>query len=481
MNAYFWLLFAVFFIGMPGFSYAQPTYAPNESDANGQKTGYWVNKDSEGRIVSRGNYVEGRRDGDWRFYISPISRISKGQEPDVVGFYTNGVKSGEWQYTESRSKVILKGSFLDDQMSGRWTFYDQKGNRLAEGGFNNGVREGLWGFYRGKQIMSAGTYSNGQKTGIWQSNYYTEDSSTHIVGAYDYSNGSKNGRFEHYKVVRHKKFPTTEVLVGTGTYLNGKKTGRWIEYSGGLRGEKVETGVYDGSGTRTALWDITIDGKKSEEISYANGKKQGSYTAYHDNGNPRYVSSYERGREQGFFTLYYPSKIMKERGAYTLLEKSGEADTIFKKILLPYEFAFRLVDIEFENYNYNAIEWIEDIDYSADGNELIRRYEDFLTYGQGKSLQVDKIVRTDLQTVRVGDYKSYYENGKVKLEGKYLPEIYTTRIGDMNYTDYARDGEWIEYDDFGNPLRIFTYDKGELKKVTDGNKNELPLEQNRLK
>ena len=460
-------------------SQAQPTYAPNETDPNGQKTGYWVHKDAEGRIISRGRYVEGRRDGEWRFHMFPVSR--RGDAPDIIGHYINGVKTGEWQATHPTEKFILKGSFTDDQMSGRWTYYNSNGSRLAEGAFNNGIRDGIWVFYRGNQIMSAGNYSNGLKTGLWRSDYYTEDSSTHIVGAYDYSNGQQNGQFQHYKVVRHKKFPTTEALVGTGSYLNGKKTGRWIEYDGGERGEKVETGVYDGDGTRTGPWDVSINGQKYEELSYANGNRQGGYIAYFDNGNPRYISSFEQDFESGSFTAYFPSKVMKEKGSYTIYEKGDRIDTQFYKINLPFELALRLVDIEFENYNLNAINWVKNVDISIDGNELNNRYTEFLSYGSSKTLRVEKINRQNRLSVRVGDYKAFYENGKVKIEGRYHPSIYTTKIGELNYMDFARDGIWKEYNESGDLTRQFLFDKGELKTVTDGLGDPLPLEENRLK
>lgn len=444
---------------------------PNLKDGNGIPSGQWAHKDSDGKILSKGLYKEGKREGEWRFYLSPIGRYAS--EPDIVGMYENGVKNGDWQYTDSRTKVLLKGKFANDQMQGVWTFYDNKGRKLAQGEYTDGIRNGHWTLFRNNAPMANGYYENGLRAQSWKFDYYLDDSTVHIVGAFDYSGGGRTGNFEHFKVVRHPKFPREETLVGKGAYQNGRKTGRWIEYTPGLRGEMIETGYYDGEGRRTGVWHTTVDGRMFQECGYNDGLKQGQFKSYNENGTTKYISSYENGLEHGYFTAYYDNGKVREKGAYTLLEQEATGDTTYYKIELPYEFNFRLVDLDFEKFNYNAIKWIADMDYSIAGDELNRRWEEALQYGQSRTLRIADVARTQKQVVRVGEYKSFYENGQVKLEGSYYPTLKVTTTNGSTTREFARDGEWKEYDETSHLRKIYTYQQGELLKVTDGNGAEL--------
>lgn len=478
----FLLLLSLFGFGANFSVFAQPV-RPNQTDANGTRVGLWEFKDKNGKLLSRGKYdSNGQRDGEWRFYISPVGRHT--QEPDVVGNYRGGQRHGEWQCIDSRTRTLLRGRYADDKMIGSWTYYDRKGRKLATGQFNEqNIRHGEWTVFRNNSPMSKGQYDNGVQNGRWAFDYYHEDSSTHVIGTFDYANGTRAGEFQHFKVLRHPKFPTQETLVGHGSFQNGKKTGRWIEYTAGFKGERIETGYYDGNGKRTGAWETTINGHTAQECYYNDGKRQGTFKTYFENGKPKYVSSFERDLEHGFFTSYYESGKMKEKGAYTLLEKADASeDTIFYKIELPYEFNLRLIDADIENFNYNCIAWIADVDYSIPAEELEKRYTEALSYGQSGGLRVAEIIRNDKQAVRVGEFKSFYENGKVSLEGRFLPYFHVTKISETSTEkSYARDGIWKEYDELGYNRKNYYYDKGELRKVVDGNGKDLSIKDNRLK
>lgn len=474
------LLFAVFYLFSVA-TFAQPT-RPNQTDASGQKTGFWEKKDADGKLLWRGKYENDQRQGEWRFYFSPIARYT--QEPDIVGFYQDGQRHGEWKIIDTRSRNLLRGKFLYDKMAGEWTYYDKKGRKTASGTFNEqGVRHGLWTIYRNNTPMSKGTYNNGVQDGLWAYDYFHEDSLVHVVGTFQYSNGTANGKLQHFKVIRHPKFPPQESLVGHGELQNGQKTGRWIEYTAGFKGERIETGYYDGTGLRTGAWETTINNRSAQECYYNEGRRQGSFKTYYENGKPKYVTSYERDMESGFFTSYYETGKIKEKGAYTTLEKDeANDDTLFYKIALPYETILRFIDTDYENFNQNCIKWITEADYNISGEQLDARYQEALSYGQSPTLRVEKIIKNDKQSVRVGEYKSFYDNGKLSLEGRFLPYFYVTQVSE-NSTEkgYARDGVWKEYDELGYNRKTYYYDKGQLRKVIDGNNKDLNIKENRLK
>lgn len=278
--------------------------------------------------------------------------------------------------------------------------------------------------------MAQGIYDYGLLSNLWLYDYYHEDSLVHIKGRFDYSQGQGNGNFEHYKVLRDPKFPTQESLVGHGTYSNGKKSGRWIEYSPGLKGEKIEIGHYDGTSQRTGLWETTINGKRSQDAYYNEGRLQGSFQSYYENGKHQYVSFYEGGMESGAFTSYYESGKIKEKGFYTIANQEFIEDTIYYKIELPYEFNFMLIDsVDLETFNYNAISWMNDMHYNLSESTLYSHWKEALIYAKTGVLKIDKINKKYKHSVRTGEYKSFYESGNLHLEGNYQPFfIYKKRV-----------------------------------------------------
>ncbi len=458
----------------------------NRTDDTGQRIANWEIRGKDERLNARGAYVSGQRDGEWAFFFSPIGRFA--QSPDIKGSFNAGIRSGEWEILESRSRNLLKGSMQDGRMAGKWRYYDKKGRVLAEGYFNeNNMREGKWTIYRNGSPMCTGAYQNGERVGEWAFDYYHEDSSIHVIGTLNYSGGARTGNFQHFKVVKHPKFPTSEVLVGHGLFQNGKKTGRWIEYAGGFKGERIETGYYDGGGKRTGNWETTINGRTAQECAYNDGQRQGAFKTYYENGKVKYITSFERDLEHGFFTSYYENGKIREKGAYTVLESAstGAGDTIFYKVELPLEVMPRLIDDiseDADQFNFNCIAWISDMESSLPLSEVERRYKEALQYGRAGALRVQEVRRKDKISVRVGDFKSFYENGQISLEGRYLPFLYERKVSETSTEkDFCRDGEWKAYDDLGNVQKVYHFERGELKKVTDGGGGEISLEDNQLK
>ena len=474
------LTFALLFLHSN--SFAQPK-RPNQTNEYGVKVGHWQYKDSNGKIMYEGHYnEEGKRDGEWYFYLAPVKRHTT--EPDLIGNYKNGEKHGDWQYIDAKTRNLLKGKFLNDQIAGEWIYYDKKGRKLASGYFNsNFMRHGQWVIYYNNAPMTKGLYDNGLLSGQWLYDYYHEDSTVHIKGDFNYNAGNRTGYFEHYKVLRDPKFPIQESLVGHGAYSNGKKTGRWIEYSPGLKGEKIEIGHYDGNSQRTGLWETTINGKRVQEAFYNNGLLQGSFKNYYENGKPQYVTFYEKGLEHGAFSAYYESGKLKEKGHFTISNQEFVEDTIYKRMDLPYEFNFMIIDsIDLDKFNYNAISWITDMHYSYSADELFSRWKEVLNYGANANLQIESINKKYKHSVRSGEYVRFYESGNVHLEGSYLPYLHIEKTGENSYVrSYARHGVWKEYDDVGYLKKIHYYEDGKLIRITDDADNPLNIEEHLLK
>jgi len=65
----------------------------------------------------------------------------------------------------------------------------------------------------------------------------------------------------------------------------------------------------------------TIDGK--DQGSFKNGKRDGSWITYWDNGQLMYKGNWKNGLEEGSWVLYHPNGLLWEKGKYKYGKKEG--------------------------------------------------------------------------------------------------------------------------------------------------------------
>lgn len=444
---------------------------------NGMKVGKWVHKDEHDLIFAEGNYDDNFRTGKWSFYVSPISRYT--HSPDVSGRYSEtGQKIGTWTFISSETKIRIEAEFVNGLMEGTCTYYDSNGDILATGLMSAGIRHGKWIFYHKEHKMTEGYYQNGIKIGDWVYDYYPEKN-LHIKGSFNYDNGEKTGKLEFYRVDHHPQFGTEELLSGIGTYANGKKIGRWIEYSQDLKGgELVETGNYSRSGKRQGYWKSTVKRRNYQAAMYDNGVLNGAFKQYHDNGKLKYETNFEKGLASGPFKRYYDNGNLEEKGT-TVFSPNPEdvtRDTVYYYLDLPYEYYFQIIELnDFQHLDHHYIEWITDPGYSIEPAELDRHFDIYKDYGHEPHKRIVRIDIVGKKSVRKGPYQAFFKNGKLKLEGSYYPKVSEVFDPETNTVlrDYARDGEWKQYDDNGYIMRTFTYNQGELTRMLDDKGNEM--------
>lgn len=452
------------------------SFAQENRTEGGMKVGRWTLKDKKDLVYAEGSYKDNARTGRWLFYVSPISRYTN--VPDVKGSYTDaGKKTGSWSFISATTKISVSVDFVNDLMEGTCTYYSENGNMIATGLMNAGIRHGKWIFYYNNQVMTEGYYQNGIKIGDWVYDYYPEKE-THIKGSFNFDNGVKNGKLEYYRVENHPKFGIEELLSGIGTYTNDLKTGRWIEYKQEAKKEFVETGNYNRNGKREGFWKATIGRKNYLASSYENGLLHGVFKQYHDNGKLQNETTYEKGSPIGDFVRYYDNGSIEEKGktTYSPNPKDVLRDTIYQLIELPYETIFYLIEADhFHKMDHYYADWISDPSYSIEPAELDRRFKNYKEYSLEPKKRIVEIKIKGKKIVREGPYESYYTNGQLKLEGTYYPQMSDVFNPETNtiLVDYARDGEWKQYDDNGYLMRVFTYDKGKLLKVVDDKGDEI--------
>jgi antitoxin component YwqK of YwqJK toxin-antitoxin module len=466
--------------------------AQDNRKENGVKVGHWEHKDSRDKIYAEGNYNDGVKEGKWLYFVSSISRQT--HVPDVKGEYNSaGQKTGTWTFIStgapSQNRIQIDANFSNGLMDGACTYYSSKGNILATGFMNTGIRHGQWVFFYDGKKMTDGFYQNGLKIGDWTYDYYP-DPTMHIKGLLNFDDGNKNGKLEYYRVDHHPKFGTEELLSGIGTFSNGKKMGRWIEYSPDLvekrdkdapKGEKIETGNYNRNGKRQGYWKTTIDRKNYTAAIYDNGLLHGKFMQYHSNGKLKYETMYEKGITAGTFIRYYNNGNIEEEGTTTssVTPSEGTKKTVYYTLELPCEYYFQLVELSnFHLMKHHYATWILNPNYSVEPAELDRRFEAYKDYALEPEKRIQPTNTREKKAVRTGEYKAYFRNQKLKLKGSYYPKMKEVFFPETRtyMIDYARDGEWKEYDDNGYNIKTIVYDKGTFIKMFDGKGNEMGID-----
>lgn len=201
------------------------------------------------------------------------------------------------------------------------------------------------------------------------------------------------------------------------------------------------------------------DGKKSSEGIIRDGKPDGYWKTYYPSGiiksegnrvNFLLDSIWKFYSEEGILVISYSYKEGKKNG----LKKTYDAK---KGILISDENFIDDVK-QGESVTYfpngaiksraNFIEGKEEgIGYEYNEEGII---QSIIEYKYGFVRKIEKINRTDKNGWKQGVWKDFYDNGKVKLDGRYL--------------DDKKDGYFKEYDIKGSLLSTTKYVKGVLQK-----------------
>lgn len=126
-----------------------------ESYYKGMRDGYSVEYDENGEIISKGEFIEDRRQGEWIFDYG---------DHREEGEYFDGMRNGLWKSYYEDGTLSFEGSFIDDNPNKRHTWYWPNGNKKLEGKYIMGLKEGEWLRYNydGTPFISI-FYENGRE------------------------------------------------------------------------------------------------------------------------------------------------------------------------------------------------------------------------------------------------------------------------------------------------------------------------------
>ena len=262
------------------------------------------------KLVEKGEYKEGRKNGTWIEYYSDgaiksekpfsngkVNGVHKSYytdgKPESVKGYKDGVEHGvEQRWHWETGKMTVDANYEDGKPDGKQTRHisSNNGDYVEVSHYAKGVQTGDFSqtWATGKPRVQ-GKYKNGQKEGVWME----YRSSGKLEKSTTYKNGERSGEY--------KTFYTDGTVEKIENYLNGKREGVCKEF------------FYD-------------SGKMKNEYNYANNVKQGKYKLFYDDGTLREEGRCEEGQEV-YRKEYYKNGKIKEisernaRGQWETIEK----------------------------------------------------------------------------------------------------------------------------------------------------------------
>lgn len=129
---------------------------------NGKLNGSYVKYDNDGALEARGNYVNGNRDGHWRFTSELVQSYSSPALYDE-GDYRMGKQVGDWATLDNFSFTRLKGHFDNNgKRTGAWYSFEKDGLLTQLAHYKNGEYDGEYIRYSKGQVSDHFLYHQGQ-------------------------------------------------------------------------------------------------------------------------------------------------------------------------------------------------------------------------------------------------------------------------------------------------------------------------------
>lgn len=258
-------------------------------------------KDSEGRLLAKGQYKDYKLEGEWTYYLkNGHINYKKTFKNDMADGLITTYKEGEIlhfkeNYKEDQPHGIYE-SYLHDKVylrlyekegvnEGPYQYFQPNGNLSSEGYFQNGERN-----YFNYHYSIDGKLT--QKK-VWVDDYVVQEISYDRNGdiIYDFKFGNKTGDFEI-------KNPQNQTLIKIAL-VNGVKNGL--------------TTIYN------------MDGSKYSEVNYVNDVRHGSSTFYYPNGLKSSEGNYYVGKANGLFSYYDQLGNLRLKANFLFDQDHGES------------------------------------------------------------------------------------------------------------------------------------------------------------
>jgi antitoxin component YwqK of YwqJK toxin-antitoxin module len=333
----------------------------------------------------------------------------------------------------------------------------------------NGARQGNFEAYfhpanskSDSVLIFKGTFANGRLEG--QANWYFEDGTPKITAVFG---GSGNPQ----------PMPWTKYDNYGDLYLTGVLNGAAVTF---FRSTKEKTAMISSlqnfkDGEKSGVQkDFYANGQVMAEWNFENNLKNGKYTAWFYSGVVSQEGFYSNDLKTGKWITYFDNGKTAEIENYFMNFLTDSAATFYKNGTIRSK-SYYGANPGFLKSNHPVGDYFY---YYPNGKDSVYRHFDWLGfqdsteivyYPSGQKLELYNYSYSDSDgfAVRGGPYYSWYENGKVKIVGR--------------YTKGEKCGKWKYYSEKGVLTNVVDYDKvmdfgpGVLAELGDATE-DMPLE-----
>ena len=360
----------------------------------------------------------------------------------------------------------------EDIENGFVQFFYPNGQVSSEGTMRNGKPDGIWKtYYVTGVIKSEGIRTNYLLDSIW--NFYNQ--SGELVQRINYKIGKKSGYSMEY-IYDNPKRPGQSTLISKELYVNDVKEGNSFYYYN--TGELKEIVFYRDGKKQGLTKEFSKDSVLITLMEYnnnylinrerlnhtdTNGRKQGTFKSYFDNGNLYKEENYLDNQLHGYYREYSSNgalvlAIRYERGA--IVEEIDEDMREVLDMKNTYDREGRLIFSG--GYKEGVPVGIHRF-YDTTGT-VVNAY----LYNELGNKIAEGII--DEQGRRIGQWTDFFNTGEIRAQGSYLNNLnsglwtYYFRSGGVEQKgrfDRGRyDGSWTWYYMNGNTWREESYFNG---------------------
>ena len=119
-------------------------------------TGGKVSYHDNNQLKTKGNYIDGKRDGLWENFFS------NGQL-SITSNYKNGKQDGLQEIFYENGQLKMKGNLKDGKLDGLWEDFYSNGQLESRGNLMDGKLDGLREYYHENGSIESYCYKNGEE------------------------------------------------------------------------------------------------------------------------------------------------------------------------------------------------------------------------------------------------------------------------------------------------------------------------------
>jgi len=232
-------------------------------------------------------------------------------------------------------------------------------------------------------------------------------------------------------------------------FINGKRNGKWTFWN--ENGNIVRTGSY-AAGKRDGSYAYYFnDGSKKEEGAWKNDQRDGLWVKYSNNGNTQKEGTYSNGKKDGVWTTWNDKGLMASKYLY-------ENNKVIDKWAFKYQFYSNGNEKTLKSTRNNKLDgeqtiWHQNGQMKSIGNYTTGKENgDFQEWYENGQLSSKKIY---VDGVIAGEFSAWYENGQMQSK--------------VNYLNGNMDGAYSEWFDNGQMRQQGSYVDNEFYLTTRWN------------